>query len=132
MMARRSYLLKVSEPYVMVPARVAALIEARTNIASARVQLRGLDPEATAVLEDIRYAAMAWRGSDIGTEDDREPEPATRSEWLSTSQAADLLGITGRAVLKAVHEGRLPATEVGKRWQINREDVQHYKAIRVA
>jgi len=51
---------------------------------------------------------------------------------MSTSQAADLLGITPQAVRQAVHEGRLTAERVGSRWLLNREDVEHYRARRAA
>lgn len=129
---RRSYLLKVGEPYVMVPARVAALLESRTNVGGLRVQVRGLDAEASAVLEDLRYAAMSWRGSAGGTEADETPEPAAKSQVVTPSQAADLLGVTDRAIRKALQSGRLPGEKRGSNWFITREDFEHYKAARAA
>lgn len=129
---RRSYLLRVDEPYVMVPARVAALMETRAGVRRLRVQLRGLDPEASAVLEDIRYAALAWHGSAVGTDVYESPEPQPKSELVTPSQAADLIGITVRAIRKALTEGRLSGNKVGGVWQIRREDVEHYRAARAA
>jgi excisionase family DNA binding protein len=131
--SRRSYLLKASEPMVMVPARVAALLEARTNISGVRVQLRGLDPEATAVLEDIRLAALEWRGSATGTDVAPEPElPRESKQWMSTGQVASHLGVTDRAVRKAIARSALKATEVNGRYRITLEDMEHYRAARAA
>ena len=130
---RRSYLLKVHEPYVMVPARIAALIESRSGIGALRVQVRGLDPEASAVLEDIRLAAMSWRGSATGTVIEAEPEPTTPlREWVTTGGAADLLGITSRAVRKAIARGAIPAQNIDGRYRIDRADIEHYRATRAA
>ncbi|MFS0883978.1 helix-turn-helix domain-containing protein [Aeromicrobium sp. 179-A 4D2 NHS] len=129
---RRSYLLKVGEPSVVVPARIANLLERHGRLSELRVRTRGLDPEASAVLEDIRLAALLWAGSASGTEGDRAPEPDARSKWFTTGQAASHLGITREAVGKACREGRLTATRTGDRWVIGREDLEQFRAARAA
>src|SRR5687767_9174174 len=111
-------------PAVIVSARTCAWLERYAGLSSLRVKVRGIDPEVSAHLEQIRYAAMSWRDSATGTTEDTNPEPASESsQWLSTGQAADLAGVTSRAIRKAIAEARLPATEVGGRYRVSREDV---------
>jgi excisionase family DNA binding protein len=120
-------------PAVLVPARIAAILERHADLTALRVRTRGVDPEASAVLEALRTSAMSWRGSATGTTDDTEAEPASESsQWVGTGKAAELAGVTSRAIRKAIAETRLPATEVGGRYRISREDIEHYKATRVA
>lgn len=119
-------------PAVVLNARACAWLERYARLSDLRVRVRGTDPEISRQLEEIRYAAMAWRGSATGTKEAAKPEPATQLEWLSTGQAADLLGIGDRAVRKAIAETRLNATEVAGRYRISREDVEHYRAARAA
>lgn len=127
------YVLRVSEPSVVVPARVAAFLEQRAHLSALRVSVRGIDPEVSEVLESLRYVAMAWRGSAAGTEVEAGPEPATDSkQWMTTGGAAGVLGITSRAVRKAIARGAIPAEEVDGRYRVNREDIEHYRAARAA
>lgn len=62
-----TYLVGVDGPIALVTPRVAAILERHADLSALRVRTRGLDPEATAVLEALRYAAMTWRGSATGT-----------------------------------------------------------------
>lgn len=133
MTQRLPHLLGADGPAVLVPARVAAILERHAGLTDLRVRTRGIDPEASAVLEALRFAAMSWRSSATGTTDDTEPEPAQDSEqWLTTGQAAELVGVTARAIRKAVTEGRLSASKVGNHNRISREDLEHYRAARAA
>lgn len=136
---RGSYLLKVSEPYVMMPARVAAMLEAElgAELSRLRVRKRGVDPEASQVLADIRAAAIEWAGSgSAGTSDDGPPEPRPESNRehlsLTPSQAAGRVGVSDRAIRKAIHTGRLPAAKVDGAWQITRDDLRHFQASRAS
>ncbi|WP_156464586.1 helix-turn-helix domain-containing protein [Aeromicrobium sp. Root495] len=120
-----------------MPERVAALIEARTNISQLRVQLRGVDPEASQVLEAIRLLAMSWDpasrfpGSETG--DDADRKPASESRWMTSGQVAKGLGITPQAVGKAIRAGRLRAQQNdGGRYVIDRQDYEHFRAARAA
>ncbi|MFJ1510909.1 helix-turn-helix domain-containing protein [Cellulosimicrobium funkei] len=128
-----SYVIGVDGPAVVVPARVAAWLEARAGLSGLRVKARGIDPEVDAVLVAIRVVGLAWRDSATGSHVEPEPEvPRGSSQWLSTGQAADLLGITDRAVRLAISENRLPAQQVAGRYRITRADVEHYRAARAA
>jgi hypothetical protein len=79
---RQSYLLRAGEAWVIIPPRIAKLIEARTTINALRVQMRGIDPEATAVLEDLHAAAVSWRGfPETETVIDSQRKAAADSTW---------------------------------------------------
>lgn len=119
-------------PAVVVDARTCAWLEKYAQLTSLRVRVRGTDPHISRALEEIRQAAMSWRGSATGTDDAPKPEPGATSSWLSTTQAASLLGVTPRAVVKAIARGKLPATQVAGRHRVSREDIENYKAARAA
>lgn len=116
----------------IVPARIAALIYRTTDLARVRTELRGNDAEADAALMALHIAALKWRGSATGTEQAPTAEPAASSPWLSTSEAADMLNVTPRAVRKAITAGKLNAQQLDGRHRINREDLEHYRAARAA
>lgn len=44
-------------------------------------------------------------------------------EYLTTGEAARLLGVTARRVQTLINAGRLPATKVGRDWLIARADL---------
>lgn len=120
---------------VVVPARVAAWLDQEAGLRSVRTRHRGEDAEVDAVLVALGVAAATWRtsvgsatGSDTGTAVDAPSEPARPSPVMTTSQAADRLDIGTRAVVKAIHAGRLTATRPGRAWLIDRDDVEHYRA----
>lgn len=119
-------------PAVVLSARTAAWLERYADLTSLRVRVRGTDPAISRELEEIRYAAMSWRSSVSGTEAAVAPEPVTSSGWLTTTQAAGLVGVTDRAIRKAIAEGRLISTEVNGRHRVSREDLEHYRAARAA
>lgn len=126
-------LIGTNGPAVLLDARTCAWLEKYASLTSLRVKVRGTDPVISKELEEIRFAAMAWRSSATGTAGDTEPELASESsQWLSTGEAADLLNMTDRAIRKAIAEDRLSATNQGGRWRITREDVEHYRAARAA
>lgn len=125
-------LIGVDGPAVVLDARTCAWLERYAGLTSLRVRVRGTDPQISRDLQDIRVAALAWRGSAAGTERDTKPELAAESEWLSTGQVADELMITDRAIRKAISEGRLTATNLNGRYRISREDLEHYRAARAA
>lgn len=126
-------LINPSSPIVILDARTCAWLERYAGLSSLRVKVRGTDSEISEQLTEIRLAALAWRSSATGTIDDTKAEPAAESEqWLSTGQAADLAGVTSRAIRKAIAETRLPAVVIGGRHRISREDLEHYKAARAA
>jgi excisionase family DNA binding protein len=118
-------------PAVVIDARTAAWMLKYADISRLRVRVRGIDPRISRALEEITVVGLEWRTSATGTPVAAKPEPATNSEqWLSTGQAADLVGVTCRAIRKAIAEARLPATQVGGRYRISREDLEHYRTAR--
>jgi excisionase family DNA binding protein len=127
-----AYVHGIGAPVVVVPGRVAAWLERHTDLRRLRAGVRGQDPEIDAVLVALATAAAAWRATATGTPDAARPEAESPCQQMSTGQAADLLGVTPRAVRQAVHEGRLTAERVGSRWLLDREDVEHYRAKRAA
>lgn len=48
----------------------------------------------------------------------------TVPEYISTSQAATLLGISRSRVLKLIKDERLPAQKVGRDWIIDPDDLE--------
>jgi excisionase family DNA binding protein len=127
-------MIAVNEESVVVFGKVAWLLEKYTNVGKLRVHIRGRDPDTSDVLLRLRCLAMAWdeSASAVGTAVDESPEPKPRLNLFTPSQAADLIGITDRAIRKAITEGRLPGHKVGNGWQIYREDLEHYRAARAA
>lgn len=132
---RLPHLIGTTGPSVVVPARIAAILEAHAGLSALRVRTRGTDAEATDVLEALRFAALSWRENVVGSASSgtsvapkAEPEPACK--WMTTGKAADLIGISSRAIRKAIADGRLPAQEVGGRHRITREDLEHFRAAR--
>lgn len=117
-------------PGVIVGARVADYLTRHAGLGQYRVTHRGEDAEIDAALLAIAVVGKAWRGSVVGTSDENLPEPAARSSWVSTAEAAARLGVTGRAVCKAIAEDRLKATKSGRTWRIHRADLEHFRASR--
>jgi excisionase family DNA binding protein len=126
-------LVGIEGPGVVISARTAAWLERYAGLTSLRVRVRGTDPDISRQLEEIRYAAMAWRGSATGSQVAAGAEPPTQSGvWLTSGQAASLAGVSSRAIRKAISTGRLSATAVDGRYRISREDLEHYRAARAA
>jgi excisionase family DNA binding protein len=124
---RPSFILHANSDLVLVPGWIAAIIEGRTNIAALRVQLRGINPVASAVLEDLRVAAARSSVSERETAQDTDGKPATRSLWLSTTEAAEELGLKRQSIGKAIRAGRLHATKINGSYRISRDNLRHYQ-----
>jgi hypothetical protein len=110
---------------VLVPAPVCADLVALMR----QRQLRGLDALRDAVLGALIIGAAVWR-REIGTNAAPRPEPAPRSPLMTASRAADVLGISDRAVRKACAAGRLDADLVDGQWRITRVSVEAYNPRR--
>lgn len=127
------YLLPEAVGAIM-PGRVASLLHKRLDLSRLRTEVRGIDPEVDAVLMALHIAALKWRTS-AGVSEPRKPtEVATESEWMSTQEVADRLGVSTSRVRQECRDGRLEATNRGRPlgWQIHREDFEHYRAARAA
>jgi Helix-turn-helix domain len=124
-------------PVVLVSGRVAAWLLSRAGLDEYHRSHRGDDPEVDQVLVALKLAAIAWRerktSTDHGTrEAGAPPHVAPSPKWFTTAAAARVLGITARAVIKAISVGRLPAVWSAGRWWIDPDDVEHYRAQRAA
>jgi len=123
---------------VVVPASVAAWLTVQTDMPARRVEHRGADPQVDAVLGALTVAGLGWRtrctsapsapGGSSLDENGLAAEPQT----MSTSEAAEHLGITPRAIRLAIAEGRLPATRTAHGWVICAADLDHLRRRRAA
>lgn len=117
---------------VVVPARIAALLDQHLRLDRFRKSVRGHDAELDSVLLAIRLAAVVY-SSATGTERAKTPEPQPHSSrGIGTPAAAIQLGISDRAVRKAMTEGRLNAEKVDGRWRTSHADIQSYRANRAS
>lgn len=101
-------------PVVVVGGRVAAWLLSRAGLNEYHRGHRGDDPEVDQVLVALKLAAAAWLERNVGTDHgtraaDRPPQDSPSPRWLNTTTTARVLGITTRAVVKAISAGRLPA-----------------------
>jgi excisionase family DNA binding protein len=119
---------------VRVPGRIAAWLVRRAGLSDLRLSMRGVDPELDAVMEAIVMTAAAWRlqrgaTSDLGSEQGKHPDVSSGST-LTTTEAADLLGVSSRAIRLAIADSRLDARASGGVWLIDREDLERFRAAR--
>lgn len=103
----------------IIPPRIARWLEHTCKLtADSRIRLRDTDPEAYVALTALHLAALR---SETGT---NTPAPqgisAHSNMWMSTSEAAETLGVTDRCIRKWCANGRLHATRAGGRWLIHR------------
>lgn len=50
----------------------------------------------------------------------------TTAKWISTSSAADFLGLSKQTVVSYAKEGRIPASFYGRRWRFRPEDLDSF------
>lgn len=107
-----------SDGWVFLPPRIAAWIEKHAGMtADRRMRLRGSDHEAYIAFASLHLAALR---SDSGTESCVGQRNKGQSEsWMSTSEAAEALGVTDRCIRKWCNTGRIHAVMTGGRWLVN-------------
>lgn len=130
-----SYVHGLDGPVVVVPARVATWLLRRAGLEAYHRDHRGLDPQVDAIIVALKVADRTWRasvGTDLGTDTDGTGPGPAGCPWLSTTEAARRLGITDRAVRKAIAAGRLRAQWVGGVHALDPADIEHYRATRAA
>ena len=127
------YLSGTAGPEARLPARVCRVLEAELGreLALLRTRARGVDPEVAYALMALRQAALGFVPPEE-TERAESEGTAAPSEWLSTTQAAESLGLGRRAITYAVARRLIPATRVGRAWRIRRSDLDDYRARRAA
>ncbi|MDI2127949.1 helix-turn-helix domain-containing protein [Yinghuangia seranimata] len=114
---------------VIVPGRIAALLDKLVDLTRLRIDVRGQDPELDNVLVALRVAALAWRASVGGHTERTTPDPMPA--WITTGQTADLLGVDPRHVRRLAAGGRLAGRQLPHgAWLIERESAEHYRAVR--
>ncbi|MEH3141174.1 MAG: helix-turn-helix domain-containing protein [Mycobacterium kyogaense] len=103
----------------IVSPRMARWLEKQAGMtADRRIRLRNSDPDAYVVLAALHLSALC---SENGTETAVRQRKTEQSEiWMSTSEAAENLGVTDRCIRKWCTTGRLHAVMSGGRWLINR------------
>jgi excisionase family DNA binding protein len=127
---------EVEGPAVLVPGRVAALLEKTLKLDTVRSQLRGADRETDEVLLAIRVTGLRWAegrsaepACDPASSVPKASQVGGRS-WMTARQVADELGVTSSAVTLAAREGRLAGEQVGGQWRFEVDDVAVWKARR--
>lgn len=137
-------------PVVVFPVWVAAQVDQLVKWSWLRAQLAPVDPQAGAVLLSLQVEVGKWRsvvvpgrraraagsadgtcgGSVGGTSRDSGPSDAAAlpaAPPLTSSEAADLLGITQRAVTRAAARGALTGRRIGRTWVLERDAVVAYR-----
>lgn len=122
------FLFGPGSPAVVVPARIARMLEGSGALSQLRTRASGVDPEAWEVLDALRLASEQWTGDPLHCMPVREkidPDLA-----LTSAEIAIQIGISDRAVRRAMRDGELEAQMVGGRWIASREAFEHYRAGR--
>jgi excisionase family DNA binding protein len=91
------------------------------------------DRELYAVLTALHLSAVGGDDlarSDCGTKVAEHQGDTQDSEtWLTTAEAADLIGVTTRAITGWCRSGKLPADRHGRSWRINRRHLNIAQAL---
>lgn len=111
---------------IIIPARIAYLIEKNTRLDEYRRRSRGGDPELDTALHGIHWAAMTWAVTANGSVPRKRSEAAV--EWYTPEQIATQTRLTGHAIRLAIREGRLPAEKVDGRWRVTPADYRNFRA----
>jgi excisionase family DNA binding protein len=121
---------------VVIDAWVCALLN-KLSLDKIRPQIRGQNAQLDQVLMAIRLVGLAYnQSSSVGTSSAPREEPVSQSKaqlngTLGTTEAATLLHMTRRAVSKECKQKRLPATLIGGRYRITRDDLAAFMADRI-
>ena len=115
----------------VLPGYVCWLLNNAAGLDKLRTQVRGQNPDLDQGLMAIRLAGLAYESSCTGTKPAPQPEPMSKShqpttETYGTSTAATILGISDRAVRKAIAEKRLHATRLDGRYRMTQQDLATY------
>jgi excisionase family DNA binding protein len=115
------------EPILILTGRLAHKISLAVNLKPARQA--SMDPEVRNTLIGIELLARQYSGSAIGTSRQTDGEPKEEL-LLTTTQAAEIAGVTGRAIRKAIAENRLEAQMTGSNYLIRRASLRAYMTDR--
>ncbi len=113
----------------VIPGHVAAMLNQWAGLNRYREQNPGRNPDLDEVLRALLIVERRWRASATGSRNAAKPEVEEGSNtWMTTTRAADRLGITDRAVRTAIDEKRLPAEKVDGRWRISTDALALFRA----
>ncbi len=115
---------------VIVPNRIASWLLDHARLRELRVRARGVDSEIDAVLTALTLAGLHWQQQASEGGNNPAPKPETEADLLGTEKAGALLGISSRAVRRAIFEGRLEAARIDGRWRISRQALQQFRERR--
>ena len=113
--------------------RGAALVQTALEVAMTTAQRNGVRYRGGDHWDDVAWlhaqAPTVAAGSAAGTVGHRfevvMPSSAPVPELLTSRQAAAILRISPRAVVKRIEAGQLPARRVGREWLITEYDARH-------
>jgi hypothetical protein len=111
---------------------VATWLEPYAGLNDLGIRAGGNDPEIDSVLQAMQRAALHRRTTVTGSDQAPAPEEPAQSKVNGDNVAADVLGITDRAVRLAITQKRLRATDLHGRWRIALEDTEHFRAAKAA
>jgi excisionase family DNA binding protein len=127
----------VDGPVVVLDGMVCAGLDSMLRLDKVGRQVRKQSEQLFQVILAIRLAGIKYaESSSSGTVSAPQPEPVSQlknqpnSDTVSSTTAATILGITSRAVTKAITENRLPARKSDGRYRITRQALTAYKANR--
>jgi hypothetical protein len=128
-------LIGMDGPGVVLSPETAFILEKTCRVHEVRARLRGRHPKVGEELLDLKRVAdlheARQRVPRVPELQADPPELGRASQvWFSSVQAADLLGVTERAVTKACLLGRLEAEQVAGRWRITRDAIDTYRTTR--
>jgi len=123
----------LSEPVVVVPARVAAWLDRAAGLNRLRQQAVG-DPAVGNVLAAMALLSAHWATTaGVGRNPRQIAEARPPLSVMTTTQAANSLGLSDRAIRLAIADGRLIASKnAAGQWRIARTDLEQYRAARAA
>lgn len=114
---------------LLVPPQYAHLLEKRAGITDEqRRRYMTSDPTGYRFLVALHLSAESWR-SRRGTERVvSQSDIPFLDEWLTSTQAAELLGVTRRCITKRCASGRLKARRLGRSWMVHHSEIRARRA----
>jgi excisionase family DNA binding protein len=128
MMPAQHYGVEITAACYLLPSWALVKLHAdpRSPLHEWRRQLRTRDPELHQVLAEMCLAAIrhAERVSDKGRTSRSMPDSGTR--LVTTQQAAERVGCTPRSITRAIGNGTLKSTKVGRMHLIDPNELQRW------
>jgi excisionase family DNA binding protein len=114
---------------LIVGARAAILAVWREN--ALRNGRGSLPPDLVPLLDSLAacLAPPSFAAGSVAVPPFGDPA-ASQPRWISTREAADVIGVSEVAVRKACRQGRLVARPSGRGWRVDAADAVRYRAQR--